>query len=110
LRKRPWLRPRGLGFNEEKTRVVRATQGFDLRLTVRVAELERRLDRNSKKSNFPASQDLFAMPQGRDSGEGKTVGQRDAAGSAAADIIPLRARDHSDPSHRQLATRARIES
>lgn len=31
------------------------------RLTRRVAELERRLDRNSKNSNFPPSQDVFGL-------------------------------------------------
>jgi len=33
------------------------------RLTARVAELERRLDRNSKNSNFPPSQDVFGLPK-----------------------------------------------
>lgn len=33
------------------------------RLTARVAELERRLDRNSKNSNFPPSRDVFGLPR-----------------------------------------------
>ncbi len=46
------------------------------RLTARVAELERRLDRNSKNSNFPPSQDVFGLPKDETAAKPRPVGRR----------------------------------
>ena len=53
------LAERCAGLEDQNERLVVANE----RLTARVAELERRLDRNSKNSNFPPSQDVFGLPK-----------------------------------------------
>jgi hypothetical protein len=51
------LAGRCAGLEEQNEHMVVANE----QLTARVAELERRLDRNSKSSNFPPSQDVFSL-------------------------------------------------
>ena len=64
------------------------------RLTARVAELERRLDRNSKNSNFPPSQDVFGLPKDETAAKPKPAARRGkrkgapGAGLAMSDFQP----------------------
>jgi hypothetical protein len=69
------------------------------RLTARVAELERRLDRNSKNSNFPPSQDVFGLPKEETAAQVKPAGKRGkrkgAPGAGLAMVEdPDRVQDH----------------
>jgi hypothetical protein len=51
-------------------------------LTARVAELERRLNRNSNNSNFPSSQDAFGLPKDEEDDEAKAHWARRETSSA----------------------------
>ncbi|MBV9023544.1 MAG: IS66 family transposase, partial [Streptomycetaceae bacterium] len=53
------LEERAVLLEDQNAQLVAANE----RLTMRVAELERRLDRNSGNSNFPPSQDVFGLPK-----------------------------------------------
>jgi transposase len=65
------------------------------RLTARVAELERRLDRNSKNSNFPPSQDVFGLPKDETAAKPRPVGRRGKPkGAPGAGLAMVEKPDH----------------
>ena len=89
------LAERCAGLEEQNERLVVANE----RLTARVAELERRLDRNSKNSNFPPSQDVFGLPKDETAAQPKSVagrGKRKGAPGAGLAMVenPDRVLDH----------------
>jgi transposase len=90
------LEERAVLVEEQNAQLIAANE----RLTKRVAELERRLNRNSGNSNFPPSQDVFGLlkkdkPEAKPKPEAKRGKRKGAAGAGLGMVEnPDKIRDH----------------